>query len=307
MTTEQKVALVEGVWESDGLKPALAAVDLPKSTWYYHRNQKRSYRDKYAYLLPDLKKIARDRGAYGYRRITVELREGYGHHVNHKVVRRLLKLCELRLLRSTHAPEPSGIRKAITAADGRVNLVAQMEPIGLFEVAYTDFTELRFADGTRKAYLMPIIGHRCKMAYGWAVGRRANTTLALRAWERAKDTFQELGIPYAGMIVHHDQDGVFTGYRWTGRLLLEDRVRLSYTSRGAKDNPAMESFNGRFKQENHSLFLDAQSLERLSVVVEDQMDYYNAERRHSSIGYLSPLTYIRRERSCSTKGGHTGS
>jgi hypothetical protein len=26
---------------------------------------------------------------------------------------------------------------------------------------------------------MPIIGHACKMAYGWAIGERANTALAL--------------------------------------------------------------------------------------------------------------------------------
>jgi hypothetical protein len=33
-------------------------VDLPKSTWYYHRNEKVSYREKYAHLLPDLEAIA---------------------------------------------------------------------------------------------------------------------------------------------------------------------------------------------------------------------------------------------------------
>jgi hypothetical protein len=32
MTTEQKVASVEGVWETYGLRPALEAVELPKST-----------------------------------------------------------------------------------------------------------------------------------------------------------------------------------------------------------------------------------------------------------------------------------
>ena len=51
-------------------------------------------------------------------------------------------------------------------------------------------------------------------------------------------------------------------------------------------------FNGRFKEENHSLFLDAQSLMELRAVVDERMEYYNIERRHSSIGYLSPLTYI---------------
>jgi transposase InsO family protein len=296
LTTEQKVDLVEGVWETYGLNPALAAVELPKSTWYYHRNQKKSYQEKYAYLLPNLKAIARKHPAYGYRRVTVELRETYGHLVNHKVVRRLHQLCELRLLRSTRAPKPSGIRQVILAAGGRVNLVAQLEQIGLFEVAHTDFSELLFADGTQKAYLLPIIGHVCKMAYGWAVGESDNTVLALKAWERAKETFQELDIPYDGMIIHHDQDAVFTSYDWTGQLLLKDGVRVSYALGGATDNPEMESFNGRFKEESHSLFLDAQSLAELTAVVDERMRYYNTERRHSAIDYLAPLTYIERVR-----------
>jgi transposase InsO family protein len=102
---------------------------------------------------------------------------------------------------------------------------------------------------------MPIIGHASKAAFGWAVGESSDTTLALRAWERAKRTFQELGISCAGMIMHHDRDPVYTGYGWTSQLLLKDKLRLSYALGGAKDNPEMESFNGRFKTEGHSLFL----------------------------------------------------
>jgi len=46
MTTEQKVTLVETAGETFSLSRALAAVDLPKSTWYYHRAPKVSYEDK---------------------------------------------------------------------------------------------------------------------------------------------------------------------------------------------------------------------------------------------------------------------
>jgi putative transposase len=144
---------------------------------------------------------------------------------------------------------------------------------------------------------MPIIGHASKAAFGWAVGESSDTTLALRAWERAKRTFQELGISCAGMIMHHDRDPVYTGYGWTSQLLLKDKLRLSYALGGAKDNPEMESFNGRFKTEGHSLFLEARSLNELIAVVDARMHYYNTERRHSSIGYVPPLTHIERTRS----------
>jgi putative transposase len=104
-------------------------------------------------------------------------------------------------------------------------------------VVYTDFTGLQYADGQRKAFLIPIIGHVSKMVYGGAVGEHADTPLALQAWERAKATFQKLGIPHAGMIMHHDRDSVFTSYAWTAQLHLEDELRLSYALQGAKDNP----------------------------------------------------------------------
>ena len=144
--------------------------------------------------------------------------------------------------------------------------------------------------------LMPLIGHVCKMAYGWAVGAHADTTLALEAWQAAQATFHELRISPADMIVHHDQDPVYTGYGWSAQLLLKDQARLSYALNGAKDNPQMESFIGRFKTENHSLLLEAADLPELCSVVTEQMLYYNTQRRHSSLGYMSPLAYIKQVR-----------
>lgn len=300
------MVLVETAWETYGLNRALAAVDLPKSTWYYHRTQKVSYEEKYAHLLADLEEIARKHPEYGIPRITEELRDGYGRRVNHKVVQRLNQVWDLRLLRSTRPPKPSAVRRAIVSAGERANLVAQLEEIDLFQVSYTDFTELRYADGQGKAYLIPILGHVCKMVYGWAVGERADSTLALQAWQRAKQTFRQMNILEEGMILHQDQDSVFTGYAWTGQLLLEDGVRLSYTLQGFKDNPEMEAFFSRFKEEGRSLFLDAQSIAELAAVVDSRMAYYNIDRRHSSIGYVPPLTYIERVRASSAKGSSPG-
>jgi putative transposase len=294
MTSERKVALVEEAKDTHGLNLALATVDLPKSTWYYHQKHKVAYEEKYADLFSVLEEIARGHPEYGVRRIMPELRDEYHIGVNHKVVERLLDMWDLSILRSTHRPRPSTVRKVVIEAGERANLVAQLDEIALFQVVYTDFTEILYADGRRKAILMPIIGHVSKMAFGWAVGQSRGTFLALQAWERAKKTFRRMGIPYKGMIVHHDQDSVYTGYEWTSQLLLKDKARLSYALGGAKDNPEMESFNGHFKGEGHSLFLEAQSLDELITVVDDRMHYYNTVRRHSTIGYVSPLTYIQR-------------
>ena len=88
-----------------------------------------------------------------------------------------------------------------------------------------------------------------KMALGWAVGERSVTELALKAWARAKQALIKYGVDQSGIIVHHDQDPVFTSYGWTAQLLLNDRVRISYALNGARDNPQIESFFSRFKTE----------------------------------------------------------
>ena len=292
MTTEAKVKMVEEARQEYGLNRTLAAIGLPKSTWYYHQNDKVDPEQKYAHLRPVLEEIAREHPEYGYRRTQVELLEAYGIHHNHKLVQKLNRLWGLPLLRSTHAPPPSGIRQVIEAAGDRINLVAGLDNIDLLEVAYTDFTELRYADGAYKAYLMPIVGHAARIVLGWAVGISANTDLALAAWQDACQTLENWQRDPESLIIHHDQDPVYTGYGWTGQLLLEDEARLSYALNGAKDNPVIEAYFSRFKTENRSLFLDAESVEELAQIVGERIIYYNTERRHSSLGYQAPMTFM---------------
>ncbi len=227
MTTEEKVERVGEVQGRFPLGVALEVVDLPRSTWYYHQTIRRSYEEKYEHLREPLQEIARGHPEYGYRRATVELRAG-GQRVNRKVVQRLHRLWDLPLLRGTKRPKPSGIRQAIQAAGGRIDRrPGEKGRIGPFEVLYTDFTEVVYASGQKKAQLIPILDHQTKLAAGWAVGERAVTELSLEAWERAKEMLSALGISWESVIVHHDQDPVFTSYGWTSRLLLDDRVQLS--------------------------------------------------------------------------------
>jgi putative transposase len=289
----QKLELARSVVDEYRVGVVLEVLELARSTWYYHRGREpQSYEAKYAGLRRPLEAIAREHPSYGYRRTTPELVERVGRAVNQKVVRRLHRCWDLPLQRSTRRPKPSGVRQAIEAAGDRVNLVAGLDRIRPLEVLYTDFTELVYADGQAKAHLIVLLDHSAKLVAGHAVGRRAVTDLALEAWDRAKRTLGRLGQPHEGLIVHHDQDPVFTSYAWTAQLLLQDRVRISYALRGARDNPEMESFFGRFKYENRSLLLDAQNPGQLQAVVAERIRYYNRKRRHSSLDNRSPVAFL---------------
>ena len=129
MSTEEKVSLVREVKDENGLSSALAALHLPRSTWYYHQNHRVPYTEKYAYLRKPLEATARNHHEYGYLRTTPELREVYGYIVNHKVVQQLHQEWDLPLIRGTKCPQNSRVRKAIEAAADRINLVAGRETI----------------------------------------------------------------------------------------------------------------------------------------------------------------------------------
>ena len=291
MSISQKVAMVAEAAPAFGLPAALKTLELARSTFYYHQKHVISYEERHLHLKAVLMQIAREHPEYGYRRTTSELHDAHSQLVNHKVVQRLHGLWGLPLMRTVIPPKPSAVRVAIEEVGDRANLVAGLDVIDPFEVCYTDFSEIVYAAG--KAHLIPLLDHHTKIVLGWALGERTNTELALAAWKDAKEFLKLRNISPDGMIVHHDRDSVFTSYRWLDRLLRKDKVRVSYALNGPGDNPEMESFFGRFKTENRSLFQDANTMQELRQIVEKRIRYYNQERRHSTLGNRAPLVYAK--------------
>lgn len=290
---EEKVKRVNQYYQEYGLNQTLQVIGLPKSTWYYSQKQKVNLENKYGYLKDDLFKIAREHPGYGYRRTTAELNRAYGHQINHKTVAKLNQSWELPIIRQVKHPQPSGITRVIKQSGNKANLVAQINSPVLFQICYTDFSQVTYANGRKKAQFMPLLEHLSKLVPGWALGEHDDTQLALLAWFEAKRTMEKLGFPIEGLIVHQDQDPVYTSYDWHRQILLKDKARLSFAEAGARENPEMESFFGRFKTENKSLFLDCETLEELRKVVKERILYYNNDRRHSSLGNISPREYIK--------------
>jgi putative transposase len=73
---------------------------LPKATYYYYVNR-RTMPDKYSEIKEQITAIyGENRGRFGYRRITLELRNR-GYAINHKTVQRLMKslglVCKVRM------------------------------------------------------------------------------------------------------------------------------------------------------------------------------------------------------------------
>jgi len=294
---DERIELVEAHRDTYGLNRCLEALDVSKGTWHYRmRNGSKAAEKRSAdeALRAPILEIIDAHPSYGYRRIRPELEEATGEVVNGKRLRRLLGAWDLGLRRAVSRPAPGPVRQTLAHAKGHLNLVKDRDP-GPLDVLSTDFTELRFAGGDRKAWLIAFIDLESAWVPGWATGSSANRELALEAWGRTRGAFTRVGRDVATTIIHSDRDAVFTSHDWLQALLIDAGVRVSYSENGARGNPWIESFWARFKQENHSLILEAATLPELRRTVDRQITYHNRERRHSAIGNQPPLAYLESE------------
>jgi putative transposase len=137
-------------------------------------------------------------------------------------------------------------------------------------------------------YLAAVLDAWSRRVVGWAMATHLRTELVLEALEMAVRQRQPQGV-----IHHSDQGCQYTSIAF-GRRCREAGVRPSMGSVGdAYDNAMCESFFATLECE----LLDRQSFatqaEARMAVFDFVEGFYNSRRRHSSLGYLSPLEFER--------------
>lgn len=291
MTRSEQLALTETWKGTHGLNRCLRVVGLAKSSWYAAQQSEAALSAPDQWLKDQLIEVIGDFPQYGWRKLTAEVRERTGQQINHKRVRRVLADQQLQLHRSVSVPPPSPVAQILQAHRGALNRLAG-RTFGLFALLSGDFTELQYSQGRRKAWLAGLYDPAGCLPAGWAVGRSANTTLALEAWQGVQDWYARWKHPLAGTVVHTDMDSVFRSYRWLHTLICHDQVEVSYSERGAKDNPWIESLWSRLKTEAGQLVFDCQSLSEVQQVVDDYFTHYLYQRRHQSLNQQIPIQVL---------------
>jgi transposase InsO family protein len=152
-----------------------------------------------------------------------------------------------------------------------------------------DITYIRTSAGWR--YLAVWIDLYSRRVVGWAMGSTMEASLVLEALNRALGHRQ---ITPDQLLIHTDQGSQYraTAYR---QLLEDHKIICSMSAKGCCwDNAVVESFFSTLK---HELGLDddARTLISPQQLIRDLAfwidGYYNRERRHSTIAYLSPIVY----------------
>jgi putative transposase len=93
--------------------------------------------------------------------------------------------------------------------------------------------------------------------------------------------------PTAGLLIHSDQDSQYSATNFKALVARHEAVQIRSRRGNCYDNAHAESFWSRLKTE----LLDGGSLHNLAearLEISHYPAYYNAERRHSALGYLAP-------------------
>lgn len=227
------------------------------------------------------------KGTYGAPRITADLRDA-GHRVSVKTVAKVMRRngirgCQPRAFRRTTIPDG--------ALDTRRDLVR-----GVFDrrspdrVWVSDITYLRTWQGW--AYLATVIDGCTRQVVGWAFADHMRADLVTDALEMAWRRRQ----PGKGLILHSDRGAQYTSEA-VAVYARERGIRLSVGATGVCwDNALAESFFGMLKNELvHRQSWPTRARLRTALVTWIE-GFYNARRRHSALGMISPDAYAQRLR-----------
>ena len=100
--------------------------------------------------------------------------------------------------------------------------------------------------------------------------------------------------PKADLIHHTDRGGQYAGTRYRAVLCRAQMKQSMSRADNCYDNAFMESCWGTFKRELE--MSDYVSIATARTVVAEYVRYYRFERKHSSIGYLTPQQFKTRNR-----------
>ena len=228
---------------------------------------------------------AESRQRYGSPRIHAELRER-GCRTSRKRVARLMREQGLaarrrrrfRVTTDSHHPFPIA-----------ANVLARQFAASSPDTAWvTDITYIPTGEGW--LYLAVILDLFSRLVVGWAMSERITRQLALDALGMALARRR----PPQGLLHHSDRGSQYASTEYQHQLARHGIVGSMSRRGDCWDNAVAESFFATLKVELVHEATWGTRPEAGGALFEYIEGFYNGQRRHSSLGYLSPLAFERR-------------
>ena len=222
------------------------------------------------------------RGNYGSPRVHRELR-AKGRRVGKKRVERLMRQEGIvarkkrRFRRTTDSNHPHPIAPNVLERNFHVEL-----PNAAW---VTDVTYVWTHEGW--LYLAAILDLFSRRVVGWAASANNDRALAFSALDRAIAARR----PEPGLVHHSDRGSVYASIDYGNALSTVGAVKSMSRKGDCWDNAVAESFFATIKGE----MIDHEEYATRTAAIDAIADYidgfYNPRRRHSAIGYLSPIEF----------------
>lgn len=223
---------------------------------------------------------------YGSPRLWHDLRQA-GEQCSQNRVAKLMQRAQLQAhRRPRRVPGDSGLRDESAIAPNVLQRDFDAEAPNKKWAA--DFTYVWTAEGW--LYLAAVLDLYSRRIVGWSMSESMSAQLVLDAllmalWRRGQP----------GQLLHHsDQGSQYTSEEFQ-RLLKQHGITCSMSRRGdCWDNAAMESFFATLKRERVNRTHYASRNAARADIFDYIERFYNPRRRHSTLGYLSPVDFEQR-------------
>jgi putative transposase len=261
-----------------------SALDVSESGYYAWKNREPSQHCREdAKLAAEIQQIFLDhRQVYGSPRIHAVLKER-GIHCGRKRVVRLMQQLGL-------SAQPKRSRKPTTKSAPHArfapnHLARQFRAEQPNTKWVADTKAIETAEGW--LYLAVILDLFSRMVVGWAMAATEDEQLVELALRMALANRH----PPAGLLHHSDRGSEFTSDRYLA-LLQEVGIEVSMSRTGdCYDNAALESFFATLTRECTGRRRFTTRQEARSAVFEYLECFYNPVRLHSTLQYMSPVTF----------------
>ena len=260
------------------------ALGVSRSGYYAWRARPPSQRARDdAALVAEIKAAHKaGREAYGSPRVHRELR-AKGRRVGKKRVERLMRREGLRARRKRRFRRTTDSNHSHPIAP---NILDRKFDVALPNTAWvTDVTYVWTHQGW--LYLAAILDLYSRRVVGWATSANNDRALALDALTRAAAARK----PGAGLLHHSDRGSVYASGDYAAALTAIGAVKSMSRKGDCWDNSVAESFFATIKGEmlDHD---DYETRAEATAAISDYIEgFYNPRRRHSSIGYVSPIEF----------------
>jgi len=228
----------------------------------------------------------RSRQTYGSPRLAVELKES-GVSCSENRVARLMRLGGIRAVSKRKYRVTTNSKHNHPVAENLLN--RQFSTDRPNAVWLSDITYVWTSEGW--LYLAGVIDLHSRMLVGWSMGPRLTAQLTLTALQQAIDRRNVK----PDLMHHSDRGGQYAATEYQ-KLLTKTEMICSMSRKGdCWDNAPMESFFATLKTElvYRKQFKTRQ--EAKAKIFEYIEVFYNRQRRHSSLGYKSPVDFERQQ------------